>query len=80
MALKPNSVICKIREQIIEDPVSGLTIQFEAKDDGTTRLRLFGNLPFGNREIVFDTDGQEAAAGVALGGICRPSWLKDVTP
>ena len=30
MALKPNAGVCSIREQTIEDPVSGLTLQFSA--------------------------------------------------
>ena len=80
MALKPNGAICKIREQIIDDPVSGLTLQFEARDDGTTRLLLCGNLPFGNRDFVFDADGQEAGAGTSTAGACRPSWLREVKP
>lgn len=80
MALKPNGGLCAIREQIIEDPVSGLTFQFEMKpgSDAPVRLRIFGNLPFGNREILFDEDGKEAGAGTALVGSCRPSWLKQV--
>lgn len=80
MSIKPSGSVCRIREQIIEDAVSGLIIEFEAKDDGSTRFRLYGDLPFGNREFVFDSDGKEAAAGVAVAGACRPSWLKEVTP
>jgi hypothetical protein len=78
MAAKPGGRLCQIAEQIIEDGVSGLTLQFEARDDGTTRLVIAGNLPFGNREILFDREGKEAAAGVALAGVCRPSWLREV--
>jgi hypothetical protein len=80
MAIKPDGRICAIREQIIEDPVSGLTFQFECKpdSDAPVRLRIFGNLPHGNRELLFDQDGKEAGAGTALTGACRPSWLKEV--
>ncbi len=76
MATKPDGNICSIREQIIDDPVSELTFQFEAMTDGTSRLRIYGDLPFGNREFIFDGEGNEAGAGTALVSQCRPSWLK----
>lgn len=79
MASKPNGEICSIREQIIKDEASGLTLQFTRCDDGTSRLRIYGNLPLGNREIYFDVNGDEGGAGTALVGLCRPSWLRDVT-
>lgn len=79
MAIKPNAQTCSIKEQIIEDEVTGLTLQFERRDDGTTKLRIYGrDLPFGNREIIFDKDGKEGAAGVFTGELCRPSWLQPV--
>ncbi len=80
MAVKPNAQVCMIKEQIIEDPVSGLTFQFELKpgSDAPVRLRIFGDLPHGNREILFDQDGVEAGAGTSLVGACRPSWLREV--
>jgi hypothetical protein len=80
MALKPNGNICSIREQIIEDPVSGLTLQFIHKPgtDAPYRLYIFGNIPHGNREILFDRNGAEAGAGTALTESCRPGWLKQV--
>lgn len=68
-----------VREQIIEDPASGLTFQFEVMPDGEPRLRIFGEgLPFGNREIFFDQNGEEAGGGTATAGLCRPSWLERV--
>ena len=68
MALKPNGGICKIQEQIIEDPASGLTFQFVLmpETDAPVRLRIFGDLPYGNREILFDGNGKEAGAGTML--------------
>ena len=80
MAVKPDGGICAIREQIIEDPASGLTFQFELKPESSApiRLRVFGDLPFGNREILFDRNGNEAGAGTSLIGSCRPTWLKEV--
>jgi hypothetical protein len=58
-----------IKEQVIDDPASGLTIEFKARDDGETRIYLRGSeLPFGKREIHFDKDGNYAGAG---------TWLKE---
>lgn len=78
MPVKPNGSKCAIREQIVEDPASGLTLLFEC-NDGRTRLVIASkSLPLGNREIVFDEDGREAAAGTLVGDFRRPSWLKGV--
>jgi hypothetical protein len=78
MAIKPNGALCAILEQIIEDPASGLTFQFERMPDGRTRLCVFGDLPLGNREFIFDEQGALGATGTALVDQCRPSWLKAV--
>ena len=80
MAVKPNGVMCAIREQVIEDPVTGLTLQFVHMpgSDAPVRLKIFGDLPFGNREILFNENGVEAGAGTALNGSCRPGWLREV--
>ena len=78
MPIKPNGALCSIREQIIEDPATGLILQFEC-DGRRTRLVIAGaSLPFGNREIIFDKEGKEAAAGSFAGEYRRPSWLKKV--
>jgi hypothetical protein len=78
MPLKPNGAMCRVREQIIEDPASGLILQFECSD-GRLRLTLAGGpLSVGNREILFDDQGREAAAGTLIGEFRRPSWLKGV--
>jgi hypothetical protein len=78
MPIKPNGNVCKVREQIVEDDASGLILQFECAN-GCTRLVIAGaSLPYGNREILFDDDGREAAAGTLLGSFRRPSWLKEV--
>ncbi len=75
MALKPNGILCEIREQIVEDVASGLILQFECVD-GRPRIVIAGeSLPYGNREILFDSEGREAGAGT-LGEFRRPSWLK----
>ena len=79
MPLKPNGALCSIREQIVEDVATGLILQFECTN-GRMRLVIAGeSLPFGNREILFDNDGREAASGTLLGQFRRPSWLKRVT-
>ena len=79
MPTKPNGALCAIREQIVEDLASGLTLQFECID-GRTRLVIAGSsLPFGNREILFDAEGREAAAGTLVGDFRKPSWLKKLT-
>ena len=78
MPLKPNGATCTVREQIIEDAASGLTLQFEC-EDGRLRLVLAGRpLTLGNREILFDDQGREAGAGTLVGEFRRPSWLKSV--
>jgi len=78
MPIKPNGKPCHLLEQIIEDRASGLILQFEC-ENGKTRLIIAGkDMPFGTREILFDEEGREAAAGTALGEFRRPSWLKGV--
>lgn len=77
MPVKPNGHLCSIREQIVEDLASGLILQFECTNGGGTRLVIAGkSLPFGNREILFDEDGKEAAAGTLAGEFRRPAWLR----
>ena len=56
-----------IREQVIEDFTTGLRIEFKVKDDGESQLRLSGTiLPFGNRELLFDKDGEYVGAGTLV--------------
>ena len=64
-----------IKEQIVEDQVTGLTFQFEVTPSGERQLRIYGDLPYGNREIVFDQNGQKAGSGTFVAGLCRPAWL-----
>lgn len=80
MAVKPSAGICQIREQIIEDKVTGLTLQFVhmPETDAPVRLRIFGDFPHGNREILFDIEGNEAGGGTALTGSCRATWITEV--
>jgi hypothetical protein len=78
MAVKENAKTWAVKEQIIEDAVSGLTFQFEVMQDGKARLRVFGNFPLGNREFVFNEVGQKCGSGTATRGICRPAWMTKV--
>lgn len=79
MPVKPDGKPWTVKEQIIEDPVSGLTFQFEVMPDGEMRFRIFGAaLSFGNREIIFNEEGEKAGSGTATRGLCRPAWLEPV--
>jgi hypothetical protein len=75
---KLHGKLCHIREQILCDRVSGVTLQFEVDTEGNSRVRLFGSMPFGNREFIFDHNGDESGAGIAVRGLCRPTWITEV--
>jgi hypothetical protein len=80
MSLKPGGKQWTVCEQIIEDPVTGLTFQFEVVP-GTSapyRLKVYGKVCCGNREILFDEQGRKAGAGTITAGTCKPSWLEQV--
>ena len=65
--IKKNAKILKIKEQFINDPVTGLTLVFRVTPSGEARLHLLGDiLPFGNRDFQFDKQGYEAGAGTGL--------------
>jgi hypothetical protein len=77
VSIRPNAKPWTVKEQIVEDPASGLTFQFEVVPGSTAEFRLliYGEtLPFGNREIVFDCDGVLAGGGTATRGLCKPAW------
>jgi hypothetical protein len=78
VGIERNSQVWTIKEQIIEDLATGLTLQFEVIPgdfEAPFRLKIVGDFPFGNREIRFGRDGQEASSAVALAGLCSPTWL-----
>lgn len=67
--MKENRKQWSIPEQIIEDLISGLTFQFEVVPDSDTpfKLKVFGDsIPFGNREILFDVNGNDAGADMVM--------------
>ncbi len=78
MVLKPSAKDWTVKEQIVEDLVTGLTFQFEVAPDGTARLRIYGDFPYGNRDIAFDENGEKAGSGTSVSGLCRPAWLSIV--
>ena len=58
MALKPNAATCWIREQVVEDLPSGLTLRFEAGPGGTRLVISARALPGSRRVILFDSEGK----------------------
>jgi hypothetical protein len=78
MSAKDNAKSWAIPEQIVEDPLSGLTFQFEVAPDGERVLRVYGDVPFGNRQFNFSADGELVGTGTSTRGLCKPSWLTEV--
>lgn len=74
MPIKPTAGLCRIREQIVEDLPSGLTLQFE-RVEGGVRLTIAGKALAANREILFDADGGAVKVGAPKHAFRRPSWL-----
>jgi hypothetical protein len=74
MPLKPCARQCHIRERIVEDLPSGLTLQFEAFEGGV-RLTIASKALPTNREIVFDAEGAAAKTGAGKRTFRRASWL-----
>jgi hypothetical protein len=74
MPIKPLARLCYLREQIVEDLPSGLTLQFEAFESGV-RLTIAGKALPSTREIVFDPEGGAVKTGTSKHAFRRPSWL-----
>ena len=73
MTIKRSAKLLTLREQVIEDALSGLTLRLQVAEDGTSRLMIFGGIPFGNRESIFNHEGKEAGAGTSITQMCRAS-------
>jgi len=77
---KPNGVSWTIPEQLVKDPISGLTIEFRVVG-GVPRICLYkeDDLPVFRegmmREILFD-GAQSTAGSAGTGGFCEP-WHPD---
>ena len=69
--LKNNAKTLHIKEQYINDLVTGLTLIFRATPNGDARLQIVGdNLPFGNRDFAFNKDGILEGTGTGTRGAC----------
>ena len=66
MPVRQNALSLKIKEQIIH--LGGLTLIFRVEPESTApyRLSLKSEALFGNYEIIFDDDGNEAGGGTLL--------------
>jgi len=67
-----------VREQIIEDAASASRWQFECDDGRCAWCWPARPLALGNREILFDDQGREAAPARWWASFRRPNWLKSV--
>ena len=64
---KENAKTLNIKEQIVNDAVTGLMLVFRVTPSGEARLHLMGGcLPFGNRDFQFDKDGELAGTGTGI--------------
>ena len=69
--LKPKAKNLCIKEQVINDEVTGLMLILRVTPDGEARIHLLGAiLPFGNRDFQFDRDGILAGTGTPL-KVCK---------
>lgn len=60
--------VCRIKEQVIEDKLTGLTLTFKLTASGECRVYVDGEcLPNGHRVFEFDTDGTLAGRGSFAG-------------
>jgi len=65
--IKENAKTLHVKEQYINDLITGLTLIFRVTPGGEARLHLLGNiLPFGNRDFQFDRNGKLAGTGTGL--------------
>ena len=77
MALKPGAATFVIAEQIIEDPLTGLTLWIRGEGKGFV-LTVLGNFETANRDFAFNERGENNGAGSATCCIPSPSWLAPV--
>ena len=70
--LKLNAQTLQIKEQLINDLVTGLTLIFRVTPNGEASLQLLGdNLPFENRDFQFDRDGRLTGTGTGVRSCCK---------
>jgi|GEM_PF-1411944 hypothetical protein len=59
------------QEQVIDDTrASGLTLAFWRTPGGEGRIRITGDLPFGNRDFQFNESGELVGSGTGVAGAC----------
>ncbi len=64
--LKSDAKILNIKEQLVNDEVTGLMLIFRVAPNGETRLHIVGeSLLFGNRDFQFDKEGNLVGTGTA---------------
>ncbi len=69
--LKENSKEICLKEQVLFEDASGLTLEFiviEGDEKFPYRIRIYGEtLPYGNREIFINKEGKIDGGGTYLG-------------
>ena len=74
-ARRQDAAAWRVKEQLIDDDVSGLAFKFEVSPNGSAVLKLFGPiLPHGNREIFFTPSGEVRYLATSVLGVERPNW------
>lgn len=76
MATKPGAKNWIIKEQIIEDAVTGLVFKFEVHDNGGVSMYVYGNLELGNRRDFAFKDGELVGTGSLLVDDC-PTFIRE---
>ena len=67
--LKRDAKTLRIKEQMINDLVTGLTVILRVTPGGEARIEISGDiLPFGDRSLQFDVDGRLVGTGTSVGG------------
>jgi hypothetical protein len=74
---RADTFVVNIKEQVIRDEPSGLTLTFWRDSSGMGRLQVTGDLPFGNRDFLFNQEGDFDGAGTGVSGTC-PTGLRVV--
>jgi len=64
--IKPDAKTLHIKEQIINDQVTGITIILRVTPNGEARIHLLcDSIPFGNRDFQFDKEGLLVGTGTS---------------
>ena len=66
-----------ILEQTVEDKICNLIIKFYILPSGEFKMTIFGDMPFGNRDFVFDKSGNLSGTGTSVSCQQVPTIQKD---